>query len=231
MTSQAWQAFLKCIEEPPTYTIFIFCTTDPQKIPDTILNRVQRFNFAKIDENIIKDRLDYICKQEKFLNYEDSISYISKICNGSMREAISLLDKCAGYSNEISLDNVLYVLGGYSFDDYFNLINSLIDCNQELTFKIFEVIYKKNADLKLFVDRFISFCLDISKYLIFKDMSCTSLPNSMEEQVKNCTNFDNANSWYMYVLDKLLNYKNMLKTDSNPKSTLEIGLSQIVRCQ
>ena len=66
LTSQAWQAFLKCIEEPPTYTIFIFCTTDPQKIPETIKNRVQRFTFNRIPTNIIKDRLAYICRQEGF---------------------------------------------------------------------------------------------------------------------------------------------------------------------
>ena len=60
LTSQSWQAFLKCLEEPPKYTIFIFCTTDPQKIPETILNRVMRFNFTRIPIEQIKDRLKYI---------------------------------------------------------------------------------------------------------------------------------------------------------------------------
>ena len=66
LTNQAWQAFLKCIEEPPTYTIFIFCTTDPQKIPETIKNRVQRFTFNRISTEQIRERLAYICRMEGF---------------------------------------------------------------------------------------------------------------------------------------------------------------------
>ena len=66
LKNQAWQAFLKSIEEPPTYTIFIFCTTDPQKIPETIKNRVQRFTFNRIGTEQIKERLAYICRMEGF---------------------------------------------------------------------------------------------------------------------------------------------------------------------
>ena len=64
LTTAAWNAFLKTLEEPPLYTIFMFCTTDPQKIPATITNRVQRFNLTKIETNVIVDRLKYICRCE-----------------------------------------------------------------------------------------------------------------------------------------------------------------------
>ena len=127
LTSQAWQAFLKCIEEPPTYTIFIFCTTDPQKIPATILNRVMRFNFNKISTNLIAKRLEEICKIEGFINYFDACDYISKICNGQMRDGIALLDKCASYCEDLTIENVFYALGDYSYDLYFSLINQIID--------------------------------------------------------------------------------------------------------
>ena len=66
LTNAAWQALLKCIEEPPEYTIFIFCTTDPQKIPATIINRCQRYNLSKISTEQLVERLTYICKQEGF---------------------------------------------------------------------------------------------------------------------------------------------------------------------
>ena len=80
LSNQAWQAFLKCIEEPPKYTIFIFCTTDPHKIPDTIKNRCMRFNFSRIESDLIYNRLLYICEQESFTNYNNACDYISRIC-------------------------------------------------------------------------------------------------------------------------------------------------------
>ena len=84
ITSQGWQAFLKGIEEPPAFTIYIFCTTEPQKIPATILNRVQRFNFTKISMAGLKARLEYICQAEGFSNHTQTCDLISKICNGGM---------------------------------------------------------------------------------------------------------------------------------------------------
>ena len=68
LTIQSWNAFLKCIEEPPKYTIFMFCTTDAQKIPATIINRVMRFNLTKVNQEEIKNRLEYVCEQEHFTN-------------------------------------------------------------------------------------------------------------------------------------------------------------------
>jgi DNA polymerase-3 subunit gamma/tau len=229
ITTQGWNAFLKCIEEPPTYTIFIFCTTDPQKIPPTILNRVQRYNFARIDTNSIKDRLVYICEQEGFCNYEESCEYIAKISNGGMREAISLLDKCSGLSSDLNIKNVMYSLGNYSYDIFFNLINSIIDGNQGEVLKVLSNIYYDGNDLKVFVDQFLSFCLDVSKYVIFQDCSLTSIPASMSEELKKVTNFDDSINYYLYFVDKLLELKNMIKQDSNMKSTIEVMLLQMTR--
>ena len=98
ITTQGWQAFLKCIEEPSPYTIFIFCTTDPQKIPVTILNRVMRFNLTRISTEEIKNRLLYISSVEGYTNYQDSCDYIARLSCGGMRDAIAMLEKCAGYS-------------------------------------------------------------------------------------------------------------------------------------
>ena len=69
ISTAGWQVFLKCLEECPEYTIFMFCTTEPNKIPITILNRMQRFNIAKISSQDIKARLEYVCQQEGFTNY------------------------------------------------------------------------------------------------------------------------------------------------------------------
>lgn len=229
ITTQGWNAFLKCIEEPPAYTIFIFCTTDPQKIPATILNRVQRYNITRISTDKVRERLAYICREEGFINYEEAIDYIAKLCDGGMRDAISTLEKCAGYSTDLSINNVLEALGNYSYDTFFALINNIIDGKEGEVLKILEEFYRAGNDLKLFIDMFLSFCLDVSKYVIFNSTDMLKIPSSMEDRLKNSTNFENALQYYMYIVNQLLDLKNMLKNDSNIKSTIEVMFIKMTR--
>ena len=230
LSNQAWQALLKCIEEPPKYTIFIFCTTDPQKIPDTIKNRVQIYRFSRIGVEKIKDRLRYICRNENFTNYEESIDYLAKLGEGSMRTAISYLEKAASYSTDLSIENTLASLGNYSYDIFFDLANALIDGNETLVLNIISDFYDAGNDLKLFVDQFINFCLDITKYALFKSTDSLRLPTSYEDKLIYTTNMDNADKYFMYVVDKLLELKQLLKNDDSPRSTIEIIFLQISRC-
>ena len=229
LSNQAWQAFLKCIEEPPKYTIFIFCTTDPHKIPDTIKNRCMRFNFSRIESDLIYNRLLYICEQEKFINYDNACDYISRICNGELRNAISLLETCADYNIDLNIDNVVYALGNYSYDVYFNLVNNIIDGKTSECFSILSDIYKSGSVLEKFVDSFLDFNLDITKYLLCQDIGVTKFPISVEKDLKFCTAFDNASSYYFYIIDKLLELKQMIKSDSNVKSTIEVMFSKMCR--
>lgn len=230
LSTQAWQAFLKCIEEPPTYTIFIFCTTDPQKIPETIKNRVQQYRFNRIPSDKIRERLTYICKEEAFTNYEEAVDYISKISEGGLRTAISYLEKCASYSKDLEINHVLETLGNYSYDTFFTLVNHMIDGNEAPVLDIISKLYNDGHDLKLFVDQFLNFCLDVNKYALFKDVSVTRIPLSMESALQSSTNFDNAPKYYNYILDKLLALKVLLKNDDTPRATIEISFLQITRC-
>jgi DNA polymerase-3 subunit gamma/tau len=227
----AFQVLLKCIEEPPEFTIFMFCTTDPQKIPQTIINRCQRFDIKKAKPQEIYNRLKYVCIQEGFEDFDDGIDYISRICGGSIRQSLSMLEKCAGYSNQITANNVLASLGRFGIDSYFSLINGCIDGDDKTVLKVVYEAYQNGTDIKLFVDQFISFCLDIDKYALFGDFSLLQLPQSAEESIKKCINFDNAPAYYSWVLDKLLDLKQKLKGDSYPKETVEIALLQIARCK
>lgn len=230
LSNQAWQAFLKCIEEPPKYTIFIFCTTDPQKIPDTIKNRVQIYRFSRISVDKIKERLAYICRCEGFTNYDEAIDYLAKLAEGSMRTAISYLEKAASYSTDLNINNVLASLGNYSYDIFFKLVDNLVDRNEAEVLKIISDFYDAGNDLKLFVDQFMNFCMDITKYSLFKTPEVTRIPSSYESSLQYSTNISNADKYFMYVVDKLLELKNMLKNDSSPRSTIEVIFLQIARC-
>lgn len=231
ITSTAWQAFLKCIEEPPTLTIFIFCTTDPQKIPETILNRVQRFNFNRIPTNLIKERLEYVCKTEGFTNYKESIEYISRLANGCMREALTLLDKVADNSTNFNITDTLNILSVTDYRIYFSLVNDMLDGNAAGILTSLDNLYDKGTDLKIFADQFLKFVIDVAKYILFNTTKVTSIPESFENDIKNIINFENPINYYNYVMDKLLELKNMLKVDVDVKSTVEVVCLQISRMQ
>ena len=230
LTTAAWNAFLKCIEEPPRYTIFMFATTDPQKIPSTILNRVMRFNLTRISYEKIRSRLEYICSKEGFTNYCDSCDYIARISNGQMRDAIANLEKCASYDTNISLDNCLNALGNYSYSTYFDILNSIIDGNMDSCIAIFNKIYADGIESKLFVDQLLTFVLDVCKYAICESIEVTKIPNTYLREVERCVAFDSPIPYFCYLSDSILNLKNMIKTDTDPKTTIEVNLIKMCRC-
>ena len=167
---------------------------------------------------------------EGFTNYEESVDYLSRMAEGGMRAGITFLDKCSSYSTDLNINNVLAALGNYSYDTFFSLINNMIDGNEAEVLSIISKFYDEGNDLKLFVDQFLNFCMDVTKYSLFKSTEVTRIPSSMEPQLQGSTNFDNASRYYTYVIDKLLVLKNMLKNDNSPRSTIEILFLQITRC-
>ena len=229
ISTQGWNAFLKCIEEPPEYTIFMFCTTDPEKIPQTIVNRCQRYNISKISSDLISSRLSYICRCEGYTNFEETVEYLAKISNGGMRDAIASLEKVASYDTDMSIDKAMNALGTYSYQMFFKLVNDIIDCKQDEVLKTISSIYYEGKDLKLFVEQFFSFCLDVTKYCLFKTTDLLEIPASQEEALKLSTNFENAEKYYMVIVDKLLSLKNSIKNDSSPRTTVEAVFLNITR--
>ena len=233
LTTQAWQAFLKGIEETPKYTIFIFCTTEPQKVPETILNRVQRFNFAPIDQNEIKTRLLNICKNEGFANYEQVCDLISKMSNGGMRNAINYLEQVADYSHNLSLEVTKHILSGISFETMFKLTWAIKDNKEEDIFSIVDSLYNNGQDLKYFIDCYLNFVLDLTKYILFKNIEITSIPRYLATEenavVQFTVNFENSLAIFMFIADKLVEIKSQIKFDQNYKSTILVLLLTIAR--
>ena len=223
LTNQAWNALLKLIEEPPKYTIFMFCTTELQKVPETIQNRCQQFRLNRVDNDLIEGRLGWICEQEGYTYTEEAIEQITKMSMGSARQAIAYLDKCKDYG-DITLENVLEVLGAFSYDTYFDLINAIIDKNEQKIVQIIEELYQSGCDLKLFVDLFLEFVLDLTKYIIFKSFDIIKIPESYKNKVEWTINVENAGKYYNHLIDKLLELKVLVKGDSNLKTTIEIFL-------
>lgn len=235
ITSAGWNAFLKGLEDTPEYTIFMFCTTEPNKIPATILNRMQRFNITKINSTEIKSRLNYICQQEGFVNYEDTCELISKLCDGCMREAITKLDQCADLSTDLSLSNAKEILGEAPFERMLKLTNCLIGGNEQFTLAAIETLASEGRDLKQFINDYLGFILEMTKYILFKNITITNIPAYLENSadsmisVNYTTSFEGALGWFNYVSDKLLEVKSVIKYDTAVKSVIEAYMLQVCR--
>ncbi len=112
LTNEAFNALLKTLEEPPAYVIFILATTEPHKLPATVLSRCQRFDFKRINQYNVVKRLKYICQQEGINAEDDALRLIARNSDGAMRDAISIMDQCGVYGNKnITTEDVLMILG------------------------------------------------------------------------------------------------------------------------
>ena len=224
ITTAGWNAILKLIEEPPAKSIFIFCTTDPQKIPKTILSRVQRYDFKRISQDGIVLRLMHILTYEGLeASYKpEALEYIAKLADGGMRDAITLLDKCLAYNTSVTLENVITALGTIEYHIMFELTESLMYSNTKKTMiTIVEEIHNSGKDLKTFLKQYTHFLLDIQKYAIGCDWKYINIPklDIYEKWLKNCSDedFDICGR----ILDCCLKLNSEIKYSNSPKLDIE----------
>lgn len=225
-SNNAWQAMLKIIEEPPVKSIFIFCTTDPQKIPKTIISRVQRYDFQRISQQGIFDRLCYILGEEFDYPSVDSyaLDYIAKIADGGMRDAITLLDKCLAYSSDLTVENVVKALGTVDYDIMFSLTSALGRAENIKVIEIIETIHSNGKDLKQFVKSYIQFILDISKYYLNCEWRYIQIPRLAEYEKKLEWFKDFDIDWFMSLLSMLIKLNADIKYSSTAKFDIESAL-------
>ena len=132
LTTGAFNALLKTLEEPPAHVIFILATTEPHKIPSTILSRCQRFDFKKISESKISENLLKIVSEEKIKITEESINEIARISDGGMRDAISILDEVIAYAEDrINIDDIHEINGTLTSKELEELLNNIVDHDLE----------------------------------------------------------------------------------------------------
>ena len=185
LSTQAWNAMLKLLEEPPAKAIFIMCTTNPERIPTTILSRCQRFDFQKISTNGIVKRLHDICVMEEIApissgGYDDAIEYIAKLANGGMRSAISLMDKCLSYSNQLTVQNVVDALGVADYSEYVQLAQAMLMNDEREAVRVLESVKNSGKDIKQFVKGYLEFCLDVCKYCACRSFAYIKIPNTTD---------------------------------------------------
>ena len=167
LSTGAFNALLKTLEEPPEHAIFILATTEPQKLPMTIISRCQRFDFRKISINDIFKRLKYISDCEK-IKIDDSALYeISRISDGALRDSICLLEQVSSFVEEnknIIVSDIYEIKGSISFDELINLVKFYLNNDNEKILQKIEEMYLKGKDFNLISQDLLSIFRNIYIY-------------------------------------------------------------------
>ncbi len=152
----AFNALLKTLEEPPSYVIFILATTETHKIPITILSRCQRYDFKRITVDTIADRLKELMESEQVSVEEKAIRYVAKAADGSLRDALSLLDQCIAFhfGQQLTYDKVLEVLGAVDVGVFSRLLRNVLDRDVKGCIELLEEVIIQGRELTQFVTDF-----------------------------------------------------------------------------
>lgn len=233
LSNTAWQALLKLIEEPPAKSIFIFCTTDPQKIPKTILSRVQRYDFQRISHDGVMNRLFAILEGESELMPEidweaTAVDYIAKLADGGMRDAITLMDKCLAYSPKLTVDNVVNALGTVDYDTMISLTSAIVVAKDGAeSIRIIEEVHRSGKDLKQFIRTYMNFMLDVNKYHCLKSFDYLEIPIIHEDDIDYISS--TCGNECKRLLGTLIKLNADVKWDTAPKSMIEAVL--LMECE
>lgn len=149
----AFNALLKTLEEPPEYAIFILATTEAHRIPVTILSRCQRYDFKRISNDIIVERLKEMMAGEEIRATDEALQYIARLSDGALRDAISLLDQCSAfyYGQELTYEKALNVLGAVDTEVFSELVRDLISCDVKGAIGVLDEITAQGRELSQFV--------------------------------------------------------------------------------
>ena len=173
LTTAAFNALLKTLEEPPAHVIFILATTEIHKIPATILSRCQRFEFKNLSQEQLIDRLKYIAKEENLVIEEAAIEKIATLAKGGLRDAISILDQVSNYAEEITLNHILEVTSSISEDDILEFYRGLLQEDVTKSLLKYNEFVAQAKDTKLLLNDLINVTRDIVVYKNLKDIKHT----------------------------------------------------------
>ncbi len=227
LTDQAFNALLKTLEEPPPNVIFILATTDPQKMPQTILSRTQRYDFSRISVDSINERLQFILNEENIEFSDEALQLIAQKADGSMRDALSILDQVIAFSEKsISIDSISKAIGIISDDDMYELFYEIINNNIDKSIMLFHEILNSGISPSVFLDNFCSFLNNCMLIKINKNNSNIFLSKKIKSQIlaQNSTTYLDC----LRMLNITLNLSSRIKTISNPRISIEVLIAKLI---
>ena len=225
LSTGAFNALLKTLEEPPAHVIFILATTEPQKLPATILSRCQRFDFKRISREDIMKRLKYICDENSTKIEENALRMIANLADGAMRDAISILDRCVSDGDEVITEEKIRELSGVPQFEYLSqMVNALVTHNPEEVLKVSEKLIEEGKDINVFLWELIKLVRDIVIYKI--DGNLVSYSNE-EKQIIDEIFSNSSKEVFLSLISKLSEVQNNLKWSTEPSIMFETGMIKI----
>lgn len=221
LSTGAFNALLKTLEEPPTHVIFILATTEPQKIPATILSRCQRFDFRGVSTKEIADRINYVAKEEGFTITKEAVELISECAEGGMRDALSLLDEAISFAGDkVDVVDIYQVSGAVDLDNIINLATTILNKDSANVLNALETIIDLGKEIPKICNDLIAF---------YRDMLLFKANHKSEKSIYNNVAFMNlskkvSNQKIYFYLNVLNEAQNNMKSTNQKRTYLELAL-------
>ena len=230
MLSQgAFNALLKTLEEPPKHVIFILATTEPHKIPLTIISRCQRFDFKRISNDSIIDRLNYIVEQEQLKVDGAALTLIARASEGGMRDALSILDQASAYGGEeITSDDVLEVTGMASEEMLSKLIEALLNKEISTAIELINELVDRGKDPSKFIEDLIFYCRDLLLYKTSPNLEELVERAQLDGHFTSLAATIEAEQLYVFI-KQLSETQQEMKWTSQPRVFLEVAMVKLAQ--
>jgi|GEM_PF-823668 len=224
MLSQgAFNALLKTLEEPPMHVVFILATTEPHKLPATIISRCQRFDFHRVSIDDITESLENICTKLGMPYEKDALFLIARKAEGGMRDALSFLDQCMAAGQKLNVEDVMSILGDVPFVTLHAFVSSIIDCNTEELLNIIDEVVDDGLDLEIFLGNVISYVRNILITGMVKDPK--EVIKEQGEQLQNILELSKRTNKNRLIrtVDIFTQAQSTMKYATSPRILLEVS--------
>jgi len=224
LSTSAFNALLKTLEEPPPHVVFIFATTEPKKIPSTILSRCQHYSFRRITRAMIREQLEKIAAAEKIRITEGALQMISKAADGSMRDALTLLDQACSFTDDITEKELRGLLGLPEAEIITGLSRNILTGNIPDTLSLIKELTDRGSDLRQLTRELVEYFRNIAVVKVTRNPE--ELLEFSAEEVQGLRELasDAGIEELTLLLSELLRLEGEVRSAANPRYTLELGL-------
>ena len=220
----AFNALLKTLEEPPAHVKFILATTEPQKLPATILSRCQRFDFKKISDENIEKRLDYVCKQSNLDITKDAEKLIAQLSEGAMRDALSILERCTQEEGTITDELVKELVGIPKVESVNKIVKAILEKDTDTALTTIDEIVADGKDIVNFLWEMIKYVKDI---LVFKTNSELEIYSKQETQAIKALAENTTKEKLINIIYELSNLQNDIKWSSQKLIMFQVAIIKL----
>jgi len=232
LTQEAFNALLKTLEEPPKHLIFILATTEPEKIPQTILSRCQRFDFKRITTELIIENMKKITDSLALNVEEDALKLIARNADGGMRDALSLLDQCISFSDgDMKYEDALEILGIVNLDVVFSMVDSIVARSIEDILLTIDKMLGDGRDVHQFIRDIIKHFRDLMIVKTFKNSSRLVEVDGPTMEKYEAQARELRLDYIVKILEILTEVDTKAKNSTEPRVLLEMAMIKIVRSE